>query len=236
MTVYQKPQPTLDYGWAAATAILLLVAYSTSILLLNFFSQKAPFFFFLILFSVHRLPGRVTFCSRVGLVCKLCGNEKSINIFKRELLFHSVVRQQEQSQLWVPSSLCTKFLVADVDSLLVSFNGKKDFPKTVLARMKFSMVPTCFWITCSSARNQVPSENRSRRGCLTGNAESRSAADTAWCFFDHYNITQCRHSFRFGSGIPASISGLLSGTFPDPLPWCLDLESLFCTRSQSHWL
>lgn len=60
---------------------------------------------------------------------KLCVNENSIMVFKRELLFHSVVGQQEQPQPWVSLSPYTKLLVGDVDLFLVSFSRKKDFPK-----------------------------------------------------------------------------------------------------------
>lgn len=155
--------------------------------------------------------------------------------FKRELLFHSVVGQQEQPQPWVPLSPYTKLLVGDVDLFLVSFSRKKDFPRSVLAQLKFFMVPSCFWITCSSARNQVPSEDRSRRGCLTGNAESRSAADTA--LFDHYCIMQCRYSVPAleVEYLPPSQSYFLRLS----LTLCLGvwvLESLFCAGSQSCWL
>lgn len=81
-----------------------LLLMTPSILPLNFSSQKAPFSFFL-LFSVHTLSSRVTFCRRVGLARELSGNKNSIIFCLRELLFHSVVRQQEQPQLWAPSCL-----------------------------------------------------------------------------------------------------------------------------------
>lgn len=69
------------------------------LLLLKLLQTKGTFFVsFLFCFLFIEYFAEI-FCSRMGLVCKLYGSENGIFIFKRELLFHSVAQQQEQTQL-----------------------------------------------------------------------------------------------------------------------------------------
>ena len=188
----------------AAKTCLWLSCYSTDTgpcclcCYLFFFStssaKRHSFLLFSLLFSVQIYDhSRIVFYSRVGLACELCGNANSVIIFWRQHRF-SFCGKSSHSYEFLRVSMWSCLWLKLVDLLLVSFNGKKYSPESGLAWLKFPMVPSYFWITWPSGRNQVPSENRGGRVCLRGNAESRSAANTARLFFDHYSITRCRRS------------------------------------------